>query len=101
MAECHIDSDCPFLFYCTDDLQCEHNPIFPLEIYPVFIYALLPIAVGLVNMTGNSMGVFKVLLFVNCLRYENSQATFFVQPAVAGAGLPNFFNIIFKKHPKR
>lgn len=45
------------------------------------------------------MGVFKVLLFVNLLRYQNSEATIFVQPAVVGAGFCNFFNIIFKKHP--
>ena len=101
MSECYTDQDCPFLYHCNERISCQHDNIFPLQIYPIFIYLLLPIAVGLVNMTGNSMGVFKVLLFVNFLRYENNDATAFVQPAVAGAGFCNFFNIIFKKHPER
>ena len=61
----------------------------------------MPIASGIVNMTGNSLGVFKVLLLVNLLRYSVADSTHLIQPMVAGAALPNFFNIIMKKHPKR
>lgn len=100
MSSCRTDADCPFLFNChQDELQCHHNDIFPLQLYPCIIYLFFPIAVGMVNMTGNSMGIFKVLLLMNLLRYDISGSTAMVQPMVAGAALPNFFNIIFRKHP--
>jgi hypothetical protein len=33
------------------------------------VYMLIPIACGLCNMTGNSMGMFKILILMNLLRY--------------------------------
>ena len=59
----------------------------------------MPLAAGLVNMSGNSMGIFNVLLLMNLLRYDVDEATVFIQPMVAGAALPKFFNIIVKRHP--
>lgn len=96
---CHIDSDCPFLFNCGADQVCYHDPIFPLQLYPCFVYIFFPLAVGLVNMAGNSMGIFKVLMLNNLLRYDTGDSTAMIQPMVAGAAFPNFFNIIIKKHP--
>ena len=52
-------------------------------------------------MSGNSMGIFNVLLLMNLLRYDVDEATVFIQPMVAGAALPKFFNIIMKKHPSK
>ena len=40
--------------------------------YPSIVYLLIPLASGLVNMTGNSMGIFKVLLLMTLLRYSVS-----------------------------
>ena len=60
----------------------------------------MPLASGLVNMTGNSMGIFKVLILMNLLRYNVAESTVFIQPMVAGTALPNFFSIIIKDHPK-
>ena len=98
MSHCEIDDDCPWLYDCTEG-TCSHNPIFPLQIYPIIIYLLMPIASSLVNITGNSMGIFKVLLLMNLLRYDVADSTVFIQPMVAGTALPNFFTIMFKKHP--
>jgi uncharacterized membrane protein YfcA len=51
-------------------------------------------------MTGNSMGIFKVLILMNLLRYEVAESTALIQPMVAGTAFTNFFMIIFKRHPK-
>ena len=101
MSTCSTNDDCPFLYFCGDESKCIHDSIFPLQIYPIIIYLLMPIASGLVNMTGNSMGIFKVLLLMNLLRYDVDLSTVFIQPMVAGTALPNFFSIILKKHPKK
>ena len=101
MSKCTINDDCPFLYFCDSDMKCSHDGIFPLSFYPIVIYLLMPIASGLVNMTGNSMGIFKVLVLMNLLRYNVAESTVFIQPMVAGTAFPNFFNIILKKHPKR
>ena len=50
-------------------------------------------------MAGNCLGIFKVLLMMNLLRYDIASSTALVQPMVAGAALPNFFNIAAQKHP--
>ena len=60
----------------------------------------MPFASGLVNMTGNSMGIFEVFLLMNLLRYNAAESTVLIQPMVAGAALPNFFRNIVKDHPK-
>ena len=99
MPKCLLDSECPFLYHCSQDQKCIHDDIFPLHLYPCLIYLLFPIAVGVVNMTGNSMGIFKVLLLMNLLQYDIADSTALVQSMVAGAALPNFFNIVIKKHP--
>jgi len=98
---CALDTDCPFMYYCSDKLSCEHNPIFPLTWYPILIYILFPIGCGLVNISGKSMGILKVLLLMNLLRYNTSDSTTLIQPMVAGAALFNIIHVIWKKHPFR
>ena len=46
------------------------------------------------------MGIFKVLLLMNLLRYEVAESTALIQPLLAGTAFTNFFMIIFKRHPK-
>ena len=60
----------------------------------------MPFASGLVNMSGNSMGIFEVLILMNLLRYNVAESTVLIQPIVAGAALPNFFRVITKDHPR-
>ena len=45
------------------------------------------------------MGLFKMLILVIALNYELGEATGLAQAMVVGSALPNFFTIIFKKHP--
>jgi uncharacterized membrane protein YfcA len=54
-----------------------------------------------VNVVGKSMGILKVTILMNLLRYNASQSTALIQPMVAGAALPNVLTVIFKRHPKR
>jgi hypothetical protein len=97
---CHSDSDCPFLYSCSQQNECFHNPVSEFSVYTVLVYlVLIPMACGLVNTTGNSMGIFKVLLVMNVLRYNSNQATVVAQCLVVGSAIPNFFSIIFRKHP--
>lgn len=99
-GQCVTDDDCSWLYEC-DSNYCTHIPIFPSTFYPYIIYALIPLASGLVNLTGNSMGIFKVLILMNLLRYDVSYSTSLVQPMVAGTALSNFISLLPKKHPSK
>lgn len=99
--ECIQTSDCPFMFLCNEKKSCEHEPIFPLWWYPVLIYILIPFGCGFVNVAGKSMGILKVALLMNLLRYNTSQSTPLVQPMVAGSALINVLCVLKKKHPLR
>lgn len=70
-----------------------------MSIYTIFIYLFIPIASGLVNSTGHSMGLFKVLIVMNGLRYQGIQATMVSQSLVVGTALPNYFSMLLRKHP--
>lgn len=48
---------------------CKHSDIFPLSLYTVLIYLLTGVAAALVNVCGNSMGLFKMLILVMALNY--------------------------------
>ena len=45
------------------------------------------------------MGMFKIIILMNLLRYSIGDATSIIQAFVVGAAFPNFFTIIFQKHP--
>lgn len=101
MIDCTIDADCPFMYFCNSKASCQHKPIFPLEWYTILFYLLIPIGAGFVNVAGKSMGLFKVIVMMNLLRFDSSRATALIQPTVAGAALSNVISSIFKKHPLR
>jgi uncharacterized membrane protein YfcA len=46
------------------------------------------------------MGIFKMLILIMCLGYDLDEATGLAQALVVGSALPNFFSIIFKRHPE-
>jgi hypothetical protein len=96
---CLTDQDCPFLYHCTEELTCHHNPAFDFSWYTIIIYLLVPIGSGLVNSTGHSMGLFKVLLVMNALRYEGVQATMITQAMIVGTAIPNYFSMLVRRHP--
>lgn len=97
--KCLHDDDCGFLYNCDSNLQCQHDHVFPLSLYTICIYLLIPIGSGLVNSTGHSMGLFKVLIVMNLLRYQGIQATMVSQAMIVGTALPNYFSILVRKHP--
>lgn len=97
--KCLHDEDCPFLYCCGTNFDCEHNNVFPLSLYTIIIYLIIPVASGLVNSTGHSMGLFKVLIVINALKYEGVQATMVSQALIVGTALPNYFSILIRKHP--
>lgn len=66
-----VDSDCPFQYSCSDSL-CQHIPMFPLELYPCIIYALIPFAMTVCNIGGLSGGIFKVVFLMDLLNYPAS-----------------------------
>lgn len=47
------------------------------------------------------MGILKIAIMNNLLRYDASQSTALTQPMVAGSALPNVLTAIFKRHPYR
>jgi hypothetical protein len=95
---CLTNADCSYLYSCVSS-KCIHDTVFPLQPVPIIIYILMPFCSGLVNTTGNSMGVFKVLFVLLILKYTGSQATMVTQSMVVGASLSNFFSIISRRHP--
>jgi uncharacterized membrane protein YfcA len=46
------------------------------------------------------MGMFKVVILMNLLRYNVEDATAIIQAIVIGAAIPNFIQLIMVKHPK-
>jgi len=44
--------------------------IFPLSVYTIFIYLATGLAAALCNVSGGSMGLFKMLILVIALNYE-------------------------------
>ncbi len=89
LQTCFDDDACNFLYHC-DNGSCQHDGVFPLQFYPSIIYLLIPIAAGLCNLSGNSMGMFKIIILMNLLRYNISDATALIQALVIGAAFPNF-----------
>ena len=98
---CWPDGSCPYQYTCNNNNICEHNPVFPLQPYPLFIYILYPIASALCNVSGNSVGQFKVLLLMNGLNYSESDSTVLCYPLILGPALYNFVYLIFKRHPSK
>ena len=47
------------------------------------------------------MGIFKVLIVMNLLRYDSIQATMITQAMVVGTALPNYLSILLRKHPTK
>jgi uncharacterized membrane protein YfcA len=87
------------MYSCVDGF-CSHAGIFPISAYTIVVYILSGVASSLCNASGNSMGLFKMLILVLALNYELGEATGLAQAMVVGTALANFLSIIFKKHPK-
>lgn len=86
------------MFHC-ENFTCEHDEVWPVSTYTVFIYLFTGISSAFCNVSGNSMGIFKMLILMMLLKYEFDEATGLAQAFVVGTALPNFISIIFKKHP--
>jgi uncharacterized membrane protein YfcA len=100
--DCGADYSCPYNYYCnTSTNSCLHEPTFPIQGYPIAIYALMPFAAALVNTTGNSFGEFKVILLMIGLNFNEADATILCYPMVAGAALYNFFLLMCRRHPTK
>lgn len=96
--ECGADGSCPYEYYCQGG-NCLHDPVFPLNGYPIAIYCLFPFASAIVNTSGNSFGEFKVLFLMVALDYVQSVATTYCYPLTMGTALYNLIFLIFKRHP--
>ena len=99
-AACSTNDDCrQFMYECGNEGLCVHQDIFPLSFYTVVIYLVTGLCASLCNVSGNSMGIFKMLILIMALNYDLDKATGLAQALVVGSALPNFFTIIFRKHP--
>jgi hypothetical protein len=47
------------------------------------------------------MGIFKVLIIMNLLRYKGQQSTLITQALVVGAAIPNYILILIRQHPTK
>ena len=97
---CAPDGSCPYQYYCQNNL-CYHETVFPIEPYPLFIYILFPFASAVCNISGNSMGQFKVLLLMDALNYSEEESTVLCYPLIVGPALYNFLSLIPKRHPSK
>ena len=68
VINCESDGSCPYQYSCINS-QCEHDPVFPIYGYPIAIYVLIPFASAICNISGTSMGQFKVLFFMDALNW--------------------------------
>ena len=67
--DCQPDGSCPYQYSCVDQ-ACVHDPVFPINGYPIAIYAFFPFASAICNLSGNSFGEFKILLLMDALNYS-------------------------------
>ena len=97
------NGSCPYNYYCegTNPGKCLHNPLFPLEGYPIGIYVLIPFCSALVNTTGNSFGMFKVIVLMIGLNYSEASSTIVAYALTVGTALYNFVSLIFRRHPSK
>ena len=95
---CTNNLDCKFMYECGAEGVCIHQDIFPLSFYTIVIYVATGLCASLCNVSGNSMGIFKMLILIIALNYDLDKATGLAQALVVGSALPNFFSIIFRRH---
>jgi uncharacterized membrane protein YfcA len=100
ILKCTQTSDCPFLFDCLNDI-CVHDNIFPVSVYTMFVYLLLPFGIMLTNVGGLSAGIFKVPILMDLLNYTVSKAATLTYPIVSGASLFNLTMLIPKRNPTK
>lgn len=68
--------------------------MFPLRIYPVFVYLLIPFLITLCNIGGLSAGILKILILMVMLNYPTAEATHLVYPIIAGGAFANLLMLI-------
>lgn len=73
--------------------------MFPLQVYPLFVYILIPFVVSVCNLGGLSAGAFRILIFMNMLNYPVSKANSLIFVIITAAAMANFFTIVPSKHP--
>ncbi|KAL4466077.1 hypothetical protein ABPG74_004314 [Tetrahymena malaccensis] len=96
---CTTDSDCDFNFYCSSNLTCVHDSLWPPSALDIITYILIPIVVGIGNVGGLGGGIVKVPMLMLMLNYQTKVATFISYCILFGSCLANSTLLIFKKHP--
>lgn len=96
---CRTDLDCPFQHFCSLDAKCLHQPVFPLQPYPIFVYVMMPFFITLCNIGGLSGGIFKIIVMMDMLNYSVSEATPLAYAMLTGGALANFILLLNKRHP--
>jgi hypothetical protein len=56
------------MFHCEQEI-CVHDDVFPVSTYTIFIYVFMGLAAAFCNVSGNSMGIFKILILMLLLSY--------------------------------
>lgn len=97
---CFSKVDCDDLYQCLGG-KCVHDDIFPLSAYTVIIYVIMGLSAAFCNITGQSMGIFKMLILIILLKYQLDEGTGLAQAMVVGTAIPNFISVILKKHPNQ
>jgi hypothetical protein len=92
---CFSEADCDELYQCIGG-KCVHDDIFPLSAYTVMVYVMMGLAASFCNISGSSMGIFKMLILIILLQYELDEATGLAQAMVVGTAIPNFISVILK-----
>ncbi|KAL4495188.1 hypothetical protein ABPG72_007295 [Tetrahymena utriculariae] len=96
---CTTDSDCEYNFYCSSNLTCVHDSLWPPSALDIVTYLLIPIVVGIGNVGGLGGGIVKVPMLMLMLNYQTKVATFISYCILFGSCLANSTLLIFKKHP--
>ncbi|KAL4485789.1 hypothetical protein ABPG72_012329 [Tetrahymena utriculariae] len=96
---CTTDSDCDFNFYCSSNLTCVHDSLWPPTALDIIAYLLIPIVIGFGNVGGIGGGIVKVPMLMLMLNYQTTVATFISYCLLFGSCLANSALLIFKKHP--
>lgn len=68
-SSCINTEECSNMYHCTEGV-CVHDDIFPLSVYTIVVYSFTGLMAAFCNISGNSMGIFKILILMMLLNYE-------------------------------
>ena len=100
---CRTNADCGSKFYLCDELtlECEHKPVFPMNLEEFWGLFALSALVGMANVGGIGGGGITVPLVAICWGFSTREAIALSGATIFWGAIVRFFWSINQKHPQK